>query len=80
MAITSVGNSTPQDIFGSHKDYVPFSPGTITWFGGGEKSQGSPPATESFKAEEGREKQSDVPDVVLNTILTAPVPEIVPFT
>lgn len=80
LEISYVSDSTPDNIFGQ-SDFYPFSPqtgGTGTWiggwFGGGDRSQTSPPGSRrqvsaSTSAQSGM-KQDNVPDAVLDSIST----------
>jgi hypothetical protein len=79
LDISSVSESTPADIFGSQSGSSPFSQRTRSWsdnwFGGENKSQTSPSASNrqapaSFNSEQRGEIQACVQDVVLDPILT----------
>jgi hypothetical protein len=79
LAIRSVSESTPEDIFGSQSGSTPFSPRTECissslggWFVGGATMRTSRPAfnPQASASEQCGERQTYVQDVVLDPILT----------
>jgi hypothetical protein len=83
LEISSISNSTPEDIFGSQSGSSPFTPQTGwtswsgAWFGGADRSQTSSTAPNrqapaSFNSGQCGEQQTDIQDVVLDPISTTP--------
>jgi hypothetical protein len=82
LELSSISNSTPEEIFGSQSGSSPFSPQTEWtrswsggWFGGGDKLQTSRPASNqqtfaAFNSDQFGDEQMHVQDIVLDPILT----------
>jgi hypothetical protein len=76
LAICSVSDSTPEDIFGSQSGSAPFSPQIgsplSSWFGGGASIRTSHPASNrhASASEQCGEQQTHIQDVSLDSILT----------